>query len=1779
MVRADSSGRAEQVMMHEGKGLRSTFDRGYIQTHAPEPVPYERTTEQKAADAATIADNFDHQRELVRASVAEMRTTAIAGDRDGWTAARRSAEQALQQLEHLAKRAPAAAQDATDTELRKRLASAKQLLEDAEQLVAGAPTAPPVAAPELSCSDDIMAVLPPDPPPATWRDPDFQAAADAVAAVCRCEMTISDIAAFRTIVTRHADHAITRRFRQFGAERRRRLLGLLDKDDVKRSARAREAARRAEAADRAGQDRASADAQADSDPVTPIVPESAEVRATERPEERPAMQTGVSGAAEPTQLDAAPPRETLGPAVAARVPGVTYEGTGRFLVATGERSVMATVQRVHTGVARVRRGADDAAVLDIPTGVDENELAAAVAAQLRALQLQSGPQPGTPASGAPLPVDVRADMEHALQADFSGVRVHQDGQAEAVGALAFTRGADIHFAPGHYDPHSPQGRQLLGHELTHVAQQGQGRVPPTTQINGQPTNDDPALEHEADRKGVLAASTTASAAVPTAPTRPAPGPTLQAKAPPPPDGPTGARPTTSELAADIATPIQRQRDEDKPTKQHTPHATQTPAGSPGAPLPLPTFSVERWLGISLEMTPAIASGEPAIVGMQLQFNLRRSKRPGMTVIVGQWELTYPSGRVDRSPSLEVIRLPITEAGAYVMRAKLIAEHDGGGRQEAPIERQFTAVSAATRAQDLLPAVADNSYEELRGPLDIQRALLRPPGPAAQASGDYRIDTAAANPAAATDRGPPLVYSIARAASTPAPSSQSYQWYARPLTRETLPQHRNGTRALGNLRAATLDGQSGFFDLGTGATAELVSDEHNVFVIVCRVLDASGQRISEARYVQTVLNERERHDLGELEAHMDRSAALARVLSPATRAPLTAIHVAIDSATTTRLQLFAGPMDHGIAIIDVTPGLSPKQHQFEYEGATFADALASFRARNHHARGSIRLRVPERNHLSPNGAAIAPAEHTIETTGETQIETWSGRFGLASMALLAGAVVAAPFTGGSSVAVTLLLIGSAATGAAAAGLSLAERVQHAEISKTGVALDIVGVVTSIVGGAAAFRGLRAANQAINIAGQASRFVLWTNFVSAGVAAVLVSVECVEQIQQILSDDKLTPDQRRLLLIRVVTNMAMTGAVVAVSYHDLGNMRARLSARLGAELEGALGHEARLTLNLLDDDVLHAVRGPSSQPTTVAEVNRLVVILRAAPGLVRRLAGRAHLIDALRLARHDTANALELGFLRVRLAPAVGPAQAERIANALERAGVPGAVAHELGEPALLRISSDPERAAALYHQHGDRFLAEIQAHPRDALDTIAGRLGAGSPHAADGGVFELTNTRTLNVTGTSGASSTTVDGNLGPSHLNQDLRGMASKPRAHGATVTFDRRASNAVHSTTGRVTVTDASGTPTTVELEVRGTSNLDTPGGAAGPEPTDLQLLPPGPTNGRQHWQAKITLSNRLRRADVEFAVGREIDKAVEIVSGNRHRTIAADQQAVAFRPGGRMVTNAAQTSAADRATLQQLRDLWADLGKQKQPHSRQERTEQIQRLLRQMGLDDPERFARRLPLLRSMGMTDAEWKPIQVIVEQRAFAASPHPGITATQPIMTNHVIDHLLHPQPSTGVDFLRNGLYGGHQTSNLLQFVRQHPEFELIQTRTASSGGTIYREYRQYRWKSSSASPPPIGDARRPGGSAFGAAEQALWDVARVPKTAADGLQSYMHDAEAAWEQWRSARFNPGPPPSGPAAQDGRFTTPPNTAGVAFEGGYTFSAGPPPSWDLNTIYPKI
>ena len=105
--------------------------------------------------------------------------------------------------------------------------------------------------------------------------------------------------------------------------------------------------------------------------------------------------------------------------------------------------------------------------------------------------------------GKPLAPDVRADMERALGADLSGVRIHTDGAAahaaESVSAHAFAVEQHVVFNRGTYRPHTTEGRRLLAHELQHVVQHQEGRIPAATEDGLSVSNPMDAHEREADR--------------------------------------------------------------------------------------------------------------------------------------------------------------------------------------------------------------------------------------------------------------------------------------------------------------------------------------------------------------------------------------------------------------------------------------------------------------------------------------------------------------------------------------------------------------------------------------------------------------------------------------------------------------------------------------------------------------------------------------------------------------------------------------------------------------------------------------------------------------------------------------------------------------------------------------------------------------------------------------------------------------------------------------------------------------------------------------------------------------------------------------------------------------------------------------------------------------------------------------------------------------------------------------------------------------------------------
>ena len=85
------------------------------------------------------------------------------------------------------------------------------------------------------------------------------------------------------------------------------------------------------------------------------------------------------------------------------------------------------------------------------------------------------------ATGSPLPDAVRTRMERAFGHDFRHVRVHTDSRAaqaaQGMSAHAVTVGSNIYFGPNEYQPGTLKGDRLLLHELTHVVQSDESRLP------------------------------------------------------------------------------------------------------------------------------------------------------------------------------------------------------------------------------------------------------------------------------------------------------------------------------------------------------------------------------------------------------------------------------------------------------------------------------------------------------------------------------------------------------------------------------------------------------------------------------------------------------------------------------------------------------------------------------------------------------------------------------------------------------------------------------------------------------------------------------------------------------------------------------------------------------------------------------------------------------------------------------------------------------------------------------------------------------------------------------------------------------------------------------------------------------------------------------------------------------------------------------------------------------------------------------------------------------
>jgi hypothetical protein len=876
----------------------------------------------------------------------------------------------------------------------------------------------------------------------------------------------------------------------------------------------------------------------------------------------------------------------------------------------------------------------------LPAGLPTSVLAAAVGGR-GAIHRKARPGSGNEEAdaaqvrsrlgpGQPLHAPLRHRLERAFVAPLDHVRTHTGREAgqlsEGLGARAFAVDNHIAFGPDEYRPGSPSGDALIAHEVAHVLQQGgatQERPAP-----GASPSKEPALEHDADRAAVAAVASMWSS-----------GRT----------GTTGAARLPAQARPRLLSGLGLQR-----CIEHHDVARDEMA----------TMISEH--GLSLTMTPDPGTGV-SIVGQDVRFDvvsgIPEGEHPSLHVT--KWRVqSAGGGDTEHHPRpMTPLELRIVEPGQHVVTVDVSLLFADNNAYTVQLERTVTAVTPERRSQELAASTKPQSFEQLMDAQQVMRSLLRP-GDQQQAAGDFRINAAAPNPSRAGPDGPSLAFSVERVKGA---GPVRYHWYLVPMNWEGL-----GDDYGGHPKVTTSEGPA--FDLGTGANTSWTAPNRNLFVVRCVVEDDAGHRLDEVRYLQSVLDAAGIAELEKFERYMSRATTMIGRLHPDHRIPVAGVHVATATNAPTELRMFIGRAAKDapeVVLLDLTPGLDPEEHTLEYRGRSAEAVMGAFDDENRYPEGAINLIVP------PNDLNITAGRWEFETEGASLLGLLSGRFGLGALALGVLGLALAPFTEGGSLLVTALVVGSIGAGITSGVLSILDRTNTEELNVTGVVIDVASIAGSFLGGAAAVRIARG-GASVLVAGRTTRYLLWAGFMSDAVGGLLVTVEGMQQIETILNRSDLSPEERRGQIIRLVTTLIVTGGLLALAHKDLTSAKRKVRTGLGAELDGALSDQTRLTLgNLLDDATLVALRG-----ATTDDIERLARILREDPTAAARIPGlRAHLREALTAGAASPLD-LEYAVLRRRLSSSGMPEpQNDRLTAALRAAGLPG--------PALSRVQGDVE----------------------------------------------------------------------------------------------------------------------------------------------------------------------------------------------------------------------------------------------------------------------------------------------------------------------------------------------------------------------------------------------------------------------------------------------------------------------------------------------------------
>ncbi len=617
--------------------------------------------------------------------------------------------------------------------------------------------------------------------------------------------------------------------------------------------------------------------------------------------------------------------------------------------------------------------------------------------------------------------------------------------------------------------------------------------------------------------------------------------------------------------------------------------------------------IQTYLSENSVFEPDITSMDQVLTGMHASIQLRIPPR-FFNLIIRQVfriddisnELTSPSDapRAIRPGFLRLVldgwkgSVSFPYVGQYTYTVNITIQNIGS----VSLSHQFNVVTIQDRADAVLEDQPDLAFQDLTTDLNAQLGLLAPENRPSDTIQSHISIISGSNPAAQSDPSSPnhVNYTLHNPGE-----GVSYQWFVKPLEQNELPD------SIGEYSIVSRENGS-MYALGEGNSKSWPTSRAGTYVVICEPSqnDETQQPIT---FLQTILlNEEQVDQVTKLQGSLTK---INNEYAPQLReqVPVTAVHIDKRTGASTSLSLYIGHASNGngFKMMDLTPGLDPSNVEIIYEGDTVSKVLADFDSNNKYPEGRISLRIPE------NDAGITRVTQNIETDGASFFSSLSSGFGWAALGLGVAALIAAPFTGGSSLIVTALILGSTTAGVAAGTLSIMDRLQNEELDTVGVTIDLLGIAADLLTAGMAGNGLRAGRQAINVAGRNMRYLLYSNFVVEGASFTLISIQGIGQIQNVMSSD-MSENEKRAAIVRILAALAATGALLVISSRDLTTTNARLNGHISRDILDSISNEQRLILDLLDESALTRLRVASRE-----DIDGLIRTLSDNPTIARQI----------------------------------------------------------------------------------------------------------------------------------------------------------------------------------------------------------------------------------------------------------------------------------------------------------------------------------------------------------------------------------------------------------------------------------------------------------------------------------------------------------------------------------------------------------------------------------